>query len=74
MTKEDDGDFQNSNKCWICDNAYVDGDVKVRDHCHIFEEYRGITHRYCNINFKLNHEIPLLFRNLKNYDSTLIVQ
>ena len=35
MTKEDDKDFENSTKCWICDNVYVDGDVKVRDHCHI---------------------------------------
>ena len=23
MTKEDDEDFENSNKCWICDNVYV---------------------------------------------------
>ena len=32
-TKEDDEDFEN--ECWICDNDYVDGDVKVRNHCHI---------------------------------------
>ena len=31
-TKEDD---ENSAKCWICDNAHVDGDFTVRDHCHI---------------------------------------
>ena len=24
---------------WICDNVYVDGDVKVRDHCHITGTY-----------------------------------
>ena len=29
MTKEDDEDFKNSPKCLICDNAYVDGDIKV---------------------------------------------
>ena len=27
MTKEDDEDFENSHKCWICDNVYVNGDV-----------------------------------------------
>ena len=32
MTQEDDEDFENSTKCWICDNAYVDCDAKVRDH------------------------------------------
>ena len=29
--------FQNFTKCWICDNVYVDGDVKVRDHSNITE-------------------------------------
>ena len=28
MTKEDDEDFENSTKCWVCDNLYVDGEVK----------------------------------------------
>ena len=32
MTKEDNEDFENSAKFWICD---IDNDVKVRDHCHI---------------------------------------
>ena len=31
MTKEDNHDFKNSTKCCICDNGYVDNDVKVRD-------------------------------------------
>ena len=41
MTKEDNGDFKSSAKCWICDNDYTDTDVKVRDHCHVTEKYRG---------------------------------
>ena len=32
MTKEDNENFQNSSKCWICDNSYVDGDNKERDY------------------------------------------
>ena len=35
MSKNDDAVFQNSTKCWICDNVYVDGDFNVKDHCHI---------------------------------------
>ena len=71
MTKEDNEDFKNSTKCWICDNDYVDNDVKVRDHCHITGKYRGSAHRDCNINLKLNHKIPVEFHNLKNYNSHL---
>ena len=35
MTEKDNEDFKKSAKCWICDNTYVDGDVKVRLSCHI---------------------------------------
>ena len=35
MIKEDNQDFENSTKCCICDNTYVDGEVKVRDNYHI---------------------------------------
>ena len=74
MTKEVNEDFQNSTKCWICDNDYTDNDVKVRDHCHITVKYRGSPHRDCNINLKLNHKIPIVFYNLKNCDSHIIMQ
>ena len=32
MTKKDDVDFKNSTKCWIWDNVYVDGNIKVKGH------------------------------------------
>ena len=52
----------------------IDGDVKVRDNCHIIGKYRGSTQRDCNINAKLNKKIPVVFHNLKKYDSDLIMQ
>ena len=55
-------DFDNSTKCWICNNVYFDGDVKVRDHCHITGKYRGSAHRDCNSNVKLNHKISVVFQ------------
>ena len=41
----------------ICDNDYVDNDVKIRIHCHINRKYRDSAHRDCNINLKLNQKI-----------------
>ena len=29
MTKEDNENFKNCNKCWICDNNYIYNDAKV---------------------------------------------
>ena len=43
MTKKDEEDFENSIKSWICDNDYIDCDVKVRDNCHITGKYRLLT-------------------------------
>ena len=74
MTKENNEDFKNSSKCWICENDYVDNDVKVRDHCQITRKFRVSGHIYCNINLKLNHKIPVVFHKLKTYTSHLIVQ
>ena len=54
MTKEKNEDFENSAKCWICNNDYISTDVKVRNLCHMTEKYRGCT-QDCNINNKLNH-------------------
>ena len=53
MTKEDNKYFESSTKCWICDNSYVDRDVKVRDYCHTAGTYKGLALRDCNINVKL---------------------
>ena len=72
--KENNENFENSTKCWICDNDYIDNDVKVRDHCHITGKYEGSVHRDCNANVKLNHKVSAIFHNLKNYDSHLIMQ
>ena len=69
MTKEDNEDFENSNKCWFCDNGYIDGDVKVRDQGHISGKYRGCTHKHCNINLRLNHKIAIVFHNLLWFSS-----
>ena len=42
--KRDAEDFENSIKYWICDNAYVDSDIKVRYHFHwkIYKDQRKI--------------------------------
>ena len=71
MTKEDNGIFKNSTKRWICDNCYINNDSKVRNHCHITG---GSTHKDGNINLKLNQKSLVLFHNIKNYDSHIIMQ
>ena len=66
--------LKNCTKCWICDNVYIENDVKVGDHCHMTGKYRDFPHRDCNININLNHKIPIAFHDLKNHDSHVIMK
>ena len=71
MTEEEDL-FQKSNNCWICKKLIDNDEDKVRDHCHITGKFRGAAHKRCNLNFKSTIKVPVIFHNLKGYDSHLI--
>ena len=40
---------KSSNKSWICNKLFVEGDNKVRDHDHVTGKYRNYAHWKCNI-------------------------
>ena len=40
IVKKDNEDFENSTKWCICDNDYIDNDVKLRDHFISLENIR----------------------------------
>ena len=72
MTEEEEHLFQQSSNYWIYKKIIDNKDETVRDHCHITGKFRGSAHWDCNINFKLTKKIPVIFHNLKGYDSHLI--
>ena len=72
MNEEEEYLFQQSISCWICKKLINHNDEKVRDHCHVTGKFRGAAHWSCNINFQLTKKIPVIFHNLKGYDSHLI--
>ena len=39
MTEKDHEHFNNYSTYWICEKAYEEGEVKVKDHAHVTEKY-----------------------------------
>ena len=77
MTKYDEEEFQKAKACHICDKQYTDDDIRVRDHCHITGKYRGPAHQDCNLKLRIESDkikIPIIFHNLRGYDSHFIMQ
>ena len=72
MTEEEEKLFQKSNNYWICKKFVNNNEDKVRDHCYVTGKFRGAAHKYCNLDLKLTRKVPVIFHNLKNYDSHLI--
>ena len=77
MTSDDFDAFEKAKECHICNKKYIEDDIRVRDHCHITGKYRGSAHQDCNLKLTINPEkikIPVIFHNLKGYDSHFIMQ
>ena len=72
MNVEENAKFELANICRICDGLIENCDNKVKDCCHIASKYRGAAHYSCNINLKITKKVPVIFHNLKGYDSHLI--
>ena len=72
MSEEEEHLFQQSNSCWICKKLIDNDEEKVRDHCHVTGKFRGAAHETCNLNLQLTKKVPVIFHNLRGYDSHLI--
>ena len=77
MTDEDMDNFNRSNKCYICNEKYVEGVKPIKDHCRITGNYLGSAHDACCSKLRMNPDkirVPVIFQNLRGYDSHLIMQ
>ena len=72
MSAEENERFKMANICWIFGGFVENCDNKVRDHCHTTGKYRGAAHYSCNSNLKISKKVPVIFHNLRGYDSHLI--
>ena len=88
FTTQDKIKFESADKCVICNTKFTDSKLAntdskiaktngtiVKHHNHISGEFIGAAHNSCNINCKQNKRfLPVVFHNLRGYDSHLIMQ
>src|SRR2546426_1001819 len=74
LTQDDWKIYNQAKCCYVCKESFTGENYKVRDHCHITCKFRGPACKRCNLQLKLTHTIPVIFHNLRGYDSHLLLQ
>jgi DNA polymerase type B, organellar and viral len=79
MSTADEERFRSSVNCESCGCVYGDGNRKVRHHCHVTGNFLAPVCNRCNLVLKPRSNgrdffIPVVFHNLKGYDSHVILR
>ena len=69
FTEEDNLYHETNNTCHICNKSCI---IKVRDHCHGTGKYRRPACRMCNLRYKQQNFLPVIFHNGSGYDFYLL--
>ena len=69
FTEEDKLYHETNNTCHVCSKTCIN---KVRDHCHETGKYRGPACKICNLRYKKQNFIPVIFHNGSGYDFNLL--
>ena len=80
LTHEKNNFYNEQEICYRCKERFcVDKDdkdysnrKKVKDHCHYTGNLRGADHSKCNLNYKVQEEIPIIIHNA-TYDIHFIL-
>ena len=71
LTHEESNFYKEQEACHICkekfcmdkdDKNYINK-TKVKDHRHYTGKFRGATHSKCNLNYKVQKDIPIIIHN-----------
>ena len=79
FTEKDEENYNSATACWICEKGFLDEEenknqIKVRDHCHFSGKCCGAAHSICNLQLREKTFIPVVFHNLKGYDSHIFIK
>src|SRR6266581_4213600 len=74
ITEKQLKEYKFTDYCYACNKCFTKENYKVKDHCHVTGLYRGPACNKCNLKLTLTRRIPVVFHNLRGYDSHLLMQ
>ena len=74
LTNKEKLEFKRARECHIYFKEFSLKDMEVKDHCHYTGKYRGVAHISCNLRYKIQNYIPVVFHNLAGYDAHLFIK
>ena len=66
MTPEEEEQFKQSSKCWMCEKPFDEN--KVRDRDHLTGKYRGAACNTGILNQDKSNFVAMFFHNFRGYD------
>ena len=86
LTDKENKSYENQKCCYICKGRFTKDNKKVRDHCTFYNDHfirdhyhftrkcRGVSHKKCNMNYKITKYITVVFHNGSTYDYHFIIK
>ena len=81
LTKKEEHDYSKETNCHICKKGFINYEddydkkhYKVKDYCYYTGKYKGAAHNNCNLEYKVQKEIPIVFHNGSTYDYHFIIK
>ena len=81
LTKKEERNYSRETNCHICKKGFINYEddynkkyYKVKDYCYYTGKYKGAAHNNCNLKYKVQKEIPIVFHNGSTYDYHFIIK
>ena len=81
LTKQEESNYNKETNCYKCKKGFINYEddydkkyYKVKDYCYYTGKYKGAAHNNCNLKYKVQKEIPIVFHNGSTYDYHFIIK